>query len=222
MDDHFKKLFLKNYRNEEEKERQEANTDEIAMWFMNNPEKFAPVMQWHTNFYFHGLDEFSVTCLFEQDIIRTARVGITKPLFIDATAKGGVVNYSLYGVMAAYFKEPYDFDAEELDRVKAILEDIRIKDDVFIWKQVDWDYFIEKHWFVVVSEVFESQVKDLDTLKNSFIVKQINKALEGSGLVCEWIDKDDNFDPPHSGMGIDFSKCFPKQSILKLDDKDLK
>ncbi len=222
MDNTWKKLFLDNYRTEEEAEKQRANADEFAMWLIANSEKSAPIFKWHCNFYFNGLDENAQTCLFEEDIVRCAKAGITKPLFIDATAKSQVVNYSIYGVMAAYFKQPYDFDKQEMDYVISLLEDIRRKAEPFWFKPVDWDYFIDQHWFVTISSIFESQVEDLNTLKESFIVKQINEQLKDTGLVCEWIDKDDNFQPPHSGMGIDFSKCFPKQKVLTLTAEDLK
>lgn len=222
MDNYHKKLFLDNYRTEEEAEKQRIDTDEFATWLCANPEKAAPLFKWHCNFYFNGLDEESLTCLFDEDIVRCAKAGITKPLLIDTTAKGCIVNYSLYGVMAGYFKQPYDFDKIERDYVYELLEDIRKSSDIYVWKKLDWDYFIEKHWFMVISEVFEKEAEDFNHLQESFIIKQINEQLKDTGLICEFILKDDNYDPPHSGMGIDFSKCFPGKKVFQLKAEDLK
>ena len=213
---YFKDLFLKNYRTPEDAKEQASNTDEFAMWLIANPEQFNPIFKWFINFYFNGLDENAKAIAFEDDVIRCAKAGVTKPLFIDVTAQGSVENYSLFGIMCLFFKEPYDFDQEEVDYVTKLLEDIRLKSELFTWKRCDWDYFLEKHWYVVCSDILNKLASDYNALKDSFLIKETTEVLEKKrfGVPVEFIAKDDNFDPPHSGYGIDLSKFFPNQNRL--------
>ena len=219
-DHYFKDLFLKNYRTPEEAQEQASNTDEFAMWLIANPEKFNPIFKWFINFYFNGLDENAKAIAFEEDLVHCAKAGVTKPLFIDVIAQGSVENYSLFGIMCLFFREPYDFDQEEVDYVTGLLEDIRIKSELFVWKKCDWDYFIEKHWYVVCSDILNKLASDYNVLKDSFLIKETTEVLEKKrfGVPVEYIAKDDNFDPPHSGYGIDLSKFFPNQHIITMSE----
>lgn len=216
-ENYYEKVFLDNFRTEEEKELEQADTATFAGWIGANPEKFAPVFKWFLNFYFNGLDENSQVVCFDDDIKRCAKEGVTKLLLIDATAKGQIVNYSLLGIMALAFHQPYEFDDIEKKHVIELLEDIRKKSEHFTWKTLDWDYFFSQCWIQVVSEIFEEEASSFERLKNSFIVKLINDYVSPD-LTCEWIDKDDNYQPPHSGMGFDFSKFFPKYNTLKSSE----
>lgn len=208
-ENYYKKIFLDNYRTEEEKELQIADTLTFASWLEANPEKFKPVFKWFLNFYFNGLDENSQVVCFNDDIKRYAKDGFTKLLLIDATAKGQIASYSLLGIMALAFRQPYDFDDIEREHVISLLEDIRKNSKHFVWKTLDWDYFIAHCWTTVVSDIFEEEASTLERLKNSFIVQLVNEFVSPE-LTCEWIDKDDNYQPPHSGMGFDLSKFFSK------------
>ena len=53
-------------------------------------------------------------------------------------------------------------------------------------------------------------------MKDSFLIKETTEVLEKKrfGVPVEFIAKDDNFDPPHSGYGVDLSKFFPNQNKL--------
>ena len=210
MDNYYKELFLSNYRTEKEAQNMKDNADEFAMWLCANPEYSEPLFKWFINLYFNGLDEYSTTILFEEDLIRCAKNSITKPLFIDTTAQGMVANYSIFGIMCCFFKEPYNFDKDEMERVYSILNEIKIRSELFIFKSIDWEYFIDKHWYEVTITIFNELASDFNKLKDGFLIKLVNDTLikMNCGLVCEYIAKDDNFDPPHSGFGIDFSKCF--------------
>ena len=223
-DPYFKKLFLDSFRTQEEAEEQASNTDEFAMWLTANPEKSEPLFKWFFNFYFNGIDENAQAILFEDDLVRCARAGITKPLFLDVTAQGSVEHYSLFGVMCMFFKEPYDLDKTETDYVDGLLEEIRIKSDLFTWKKCDWEYFREKHWYTVISDVLNKLASDFNTLKDSFLVKDVQAILEQKrvGIPFEFIAKDDNYDPPHSGYGLDCSKFFyhSKPLVVQLKESE--
>ena len=215
-DKYYKKLFLDNYRTKEEAEAQYDNTNEFALWLTSNPEQFNPVFSWFLNFYFNGLDENAKAIVFEEDLVNCAKNDVTKLLFLDTTAQGAVEGYSLFGVMCLFFKQPYDFDQEEVDYVCDILEKIRIRSEVFTFKKCDWDYFLQHHWYTVCSIIMNTLASDPIKLKESFLITETSKILEkkGFGVPVEFIEEDDRFSPPHSGYGVDLSKFFNSEPLV--------
>lgn len=213
-DKYYKKLFLDNYRTLEETQAQYENTDAFALWLTANPEQFSPVFSWFLNFYFNGLDEYSKAIAFEEDLVNHAKNGITKLLLLDTTAQGAVEGYSLFGVMCLFFKQPYEFDQEEISYVCDILEKIRIRSETFAFKKCDWERFLQHHWYNVCSIIMNNLASDPETLKESFLITEASKILEkkGFGIPIELIEKDDRFE--HSGYGLDLSKFFNTEPLV--------
>lgn len=214
IDKYYKKLFLDNYRTPEETQAQYENTDDFALWLTANPEQFNPVFSWFLNFYFNGLDEYSKAIAFEEDLVNHAKNGATKLLLLDTTAQGAVEGYSLFGVMCLFFKQPYDFDQEEVDYVYDILEKIRIRSEVFAFKKCDWEHFLQHHWYNVCSIIMNTLASDPVKLKESFLITEASRILEkkGFGVPIELIEKDDRFE--HSGYGLDLSKFFNTEPLV--------
>ena len=69
---------------------------------------------------------------------------------------------------------------------------------------------------MVCSDILNKLASDYNALKDSFLIKETTRVLEKKnfGVPVEFIAKDDNFDPPHSGYGVDLSKFFPNQNQL--------